>query len=80
MASVAFPELSKTISVNDGTKYGYIKVEPKEGKPTLLFLHGVSICFLDVVFPVSLFSPPIPQARADGLSSIPRQAITGITK
>ena len=40
MASVAFPELSKTVTVKDGTKYGYIKVEAKDGKPTLLFLHG----------------------------------------
>ena len=40
MASIAFPELSKIVTVKDGTRYGYIKVEPKKDKPTLLFLHG----------------------------------------
>ena len=40
MASVTFPSLAKSVGTKDGTKYGYIKVEPKAGKPTLLFLHG----------------------------------------
>ena len=40
MASVAFPDHSKSIDVSDGTHYGYVNVLPQPGKPTLLLLHG----------------------------------------
>jgi soluble epoxide hydrolase/lipid-phosphate phosphatase len=40
MASIAFPDNSKQIDLSDGTHYGYVKVTPQPGKPTLLLLHG----------------------------------------
>jgi pimeloyl-ACP methyl ester carboxylesterase len=40
MASIAFPDHSKSIDLSDGTHYGYVKVNPQPGKPTLLLLHG----------------------------------------
>ena len=42
MASIAFPQHSKSITVSDVThySYGYINIAAQPGKPTLLFLHG----------------------------------------
>jgi hypothetical protein len=78
MASVAFPELSKTLTVKDGTKYGYIKVEPKGNNPTLLFLHGVSIPLKDLP-PLSFLFPTLPNTCSQS-PSIHHQATSGTTK
>ncbi|EED14642.1 epoxide hydrolase, putative [Talaromyces stipitatus ATCC 10500] len=41
MALHLFPEISKTTTVRDGTKYSYIHVPPSDSnKPTFLLLHG----------------------------------------
>jgi soluble epoxide hydrolase / lipid-phosphate phosphatase len=40
MASITAPSHAKTLTVSDGTKYGYICIQAQAGKPTLLFLHG----------------------------------------
>ena len=40
MASIAYPNISKTLKVANGTTYNYAHVEPKNNKPYLLFLHG----------------------------------------
>ncbi|KAH8886342.1 alpha/beta-hydrolase [Thozetella sp. PMI_491] len=40
MASVAFPQLAKKVTLSDGTTYGYIHVPAAPSKPTLLLLHG----------------------------------------
>lgn len=40
MASLTAPDHSKTFTVSDGSKYGFIHINSKPGKPTLLFLHG----------------------------------------
>lgn len=40
MASLAFPTISKKTTLSDGTVYGYVRVTARDGKPTLLFLHG----------------------------------------
>jgi soluble epoxide hydrolase/lipid-phosphate phosphatase len=40
MASITSPDHFKSLTVSDGTKYGYVQVAPQPGKPTLLFLHG----------------------------------------
>ena len=40
MASVAFPELAKKVTLSDGTTYGYVYIPAKASKPTFLLLHG----------------------------------------
>jgi soluble epoxide hydrolase / lipid-phosphate phosphatase len=41
MALQLFPDISKTTSVSDGTKYAYIHVPAADtSKPTFLLLHG----------------------------------------
>ncbi|KAK4198714.1 Alpha/Beta hydrolase protein [Triangularia verruculosa] len=40
MASIAFPQLAKKATLDDGTTYGYIHVPAANNKPTFLLLHG----------------------------------------
>jgi soluble epoxide hydrolase/lipid-phosphate phosphatase len=47
MASLAFPSVSKTATLSDGTRYGYVAVKPRRpGSLTFLLLHGYpSSCY-----------------------------------
>lgn len=40
MTSLCFPSISQKTTLTDGTRYGYVKIPAKSGKPTLLFLQG----------------------------------------
>ncbi|KAL8702612.1 MAG: hypothetical protein Q9201_004218 [Fulgogasparrea decipioides] len=40
MASQAFPDISTTTRLANGTTYNYVYIEPKDNKPFILFLHG----------------------------------------
>jgi pimeloyl-ACP methyl ester carboxylesterase len=40
MATIAFPEHSKTVTLPSSTTYTYLYIPAKASKPTLLFLHG----------------------------------------
>ncbi|KAL8729290.1 MAG: hypothetical protein Q9181_005051 [Wetmoreana brouardii] len=40
MASQAFPDISTTTRLANGTTYNYVFIEPKDNKPFILFLHG----------------------------------------
>jgi soluble epoxide hydrolase/lipid-phosphate phosphatase len=40
MAFTAFPQLSKSIRLSDGTQYALVHVDPAPSQPTFLLLHG----------------------------------------
>jgi pimeloyl-ACP methyl ester carboxylesterase len=40
MATVAFPTISKSSRLPNGTTYSYVHIEPQGKKPWILFLHG----------------------------------------
>lgn len=41
MALSAFPDISKSIKLDDGTRYAYAHIKPATAsQPTFLFLHG----------------------------------------
>lgn len=40
MTSIAFPSISKTVRLPNGTTYGFVHLEPSNGKPYVLLLHG----------------------------------------
>ena len=40
MASIAFPDISETLRLANGTTYNYVHVKPQGNKPYTLFLHG----------------------------------------
>ena len=40
MANIAFPSITTSTALPNGTTYNYIHVEPKDNKPYILFLHG----------------------------------------
>ncbi|KAK0701896.1 Alpha/Beta hydrolase protein [Lasiosphaeria miniovina] len=40
MASIAFPQLAKKVTLSDGTTYGYVHVLAGPSKPTFLLIHG----------------------------------------
>ncbi|KAL6716818.1 hypothetical protein ACLMJK_004730 [Lecanora helva] len=40
MASIAFPTISTSTRLPNGTTYSYAHVEPRDNKPYILFLHG----------------------------------------
>lgn len=40
MANIAFPDLSTTSRLPNGTTYAYVHVKPESNKPYILFLHG----------------------------------------
>lgn len=40
MANIAFPSISTSTRLPNGTTYSYVQVEPKGNKPYILFLHG----------------------------------------
>jgi len=63
MAHQAFPDLSKTLKLQDGTNYAYVRVTASHGKPTFLLLHG---------FPSSSYDwrHQIPQLKGAGYGVI----------
>ena len=40
MAAIAFPSIASSTTLNDGTTYSYVHVQPQDNKPYILFLHG----------------------------------------
>lgn len=40
MAAIAFPCIASSTTLNDGTTYSYVHVQPHDNKPYILFLHG----------------------------------------
>lgn len=40
MASTVFPNISKSVTLLDGTTYAYVHTAASDLKPTFLFLHG----------------------------------------
>ncbi|KAL9043787.1 MAG: hypothetical protein Q9214_003035 [Letrouitia sp. 1 TL-2023] len=56
MASIAFPNISRTIRLPNGTTYNYVFVEPKADKPFLLFLHGYPSSSYDWRHQIPFFS------------------------
>ena len=40
MTTIAFPTITKTTRVPNGTTYSYVYIQPKTELPWLLFLHG----------------------------------------
>lgn len=56
MASVAFPNISKTTRLPNGTSYNYVFVEPKGDKPYILFLHDFPSSSFDWRHQIPFFS------------------------
>ena len=64
MALQIFPDISKTVSLSDGTTYAYIRIPRADAtKPTILLLHG---------FPSSSFGwrRVVPPLKASGFGVI----------
>lgn len=40
MATRLFPKLGRKTVTSDKTTYAYVRVDARDGKPTLLFVHG----------------------------------------
>lgn len=56
MASIAFPNISRSIRLPNGTTYNYVFVEPNGDKPFLLFLHGYPSSSYDWRHQIPFFS------------------------
>lgn len=56
MASLIFPSIAKKATLRDGTTYGYVRVAAREGKPTVLFLHGYPSSSYDWRYQIDHFS------------------------
>ncbi|KAL9608163.1 MAG: hypothetical protein Q9167_006983 [Letrouitia subvulpina] len=56
MASIAFPDISRTVCLPNGTTYNYVFIEPKGNKSFLLFLHGYPSSSYDWRHQIPFFS------------------------
>jgi soluble epoxide hydrolase/lipid-phosphate phosphatase len=56
MAEIAFPSLSTTTRLPNGTTYSYIHSKPSYQKPYILFLHGFPSSSYDWRHQISYFS------------------------
>ena len=55
MASLAFPDISKTTNLANGTTFNYVFVEPANNNPYILFLHGFPSSSYDWRHQISFF-------------------------
>lgn len=56
MANIAFPSLSATTRLPNGTTYSYIHCKPASQKPYILFLHGFPSSSYDWRHQISYFA------------------------
>lgn len=56
MATIAFPDISKTAILPSGVTYTYVSIPAKPTKPTILFLHGCPSSSYDWRHQISFFS------------------------
>lgn len=56
MASIAFPDISRSILLPNGTTYNYVFVESRGDKPFLLFIHGYPSSSYDWRHQIHFFS------------------------
>lgn len=56
MATIAFPNITKSSSIANGTTYSYVYIKPKSEKPWLLFLHGFPSSSFDWRHQIRFFS------------------------
>ncbi|PVH77426.1 putative epoxide hydrolase [Cadophora sp. DSE1049] len=56
MATIAFPDLAKSLAITPEITYSYVFVPAKEGKATILFLHGFPSSSADWRHQIKYFS------------------------
>lgn len=56
MTTTAFPAISKSTSLANGTTYAYVDIKPKGQKPCILFLHGFPSSSYDWRHQISFFA------------------------
>lgn len=56
MTTIAFPTISKTARLFNGTTYSYVHVSPSHDKPFILFLHGFPSSSYDWRYQIRFFS------------------------
>ena len=56
MTTVAFPTISKSTRLPNGTTYSYVNISPKDDKPCILFLHGFPSSSYDWRHQIHFFS------------------------
>lgn len=55
MASLAFPNISRTTRFANGTTYSYVFIEPEGNRPYILFFHGFPSSSYDWRHQISFF-------------------------